>query len=208
MSKYKILFVTMNYTIPVNGVAQYNGAKFWFKYKNIDNMSNIDYNNLEYIISELSDHDYKIIYDNHQDFCKKSGNQFYHTNDDDLLKINNINNQNNFKENINNQEIKEYINNQEIKEDFTEDIKEDINNQDFTEDIKEDINNQDFTEDIKEDINNQEIKEITQKFESMMNSVVHINKINYMKIKGNYITTIKSDNFINFYGTNIVNNKI
>jgi len=202
MSKYKILFVTMNYTIPVNGVAQYNGAKFWFKYKNIDNMSNIDYNNLEYIISELSDHDYKIIYDNHQDFCKKSGNQFYHTNDDDLLKINNINNQNNFKENINNQEI---------KDDFTEDFKEDFT-EDIKEDIKEDINNQeikdDFTEDIKEDINNQEIKEITQKFESMMNSVVHINKINYMKIKGNYITTIKSDNFINFYGTNIVNNKI
>ena len=177
MSKYKILFVTMNYTIPVNGVAQYNGAKFWFKYKNIDNMSNIDYNNLEYIISELSDHDYKIIYDNHQDFCKKSGNQFYHTNDDDLLKINNINNQNNFKENINNQEI---------KDDFTEDFKEDFT-EDIKEDIKEDINNQeikdDFTEDIKEDINNQEIKEITQKFESMMNSVVHINKINYMKIK-------------------------
>ena len=85
MSKYKILFVTMNYTIPVNGVAECNGVKFWFKYKNIDNMSDIDYNNLEYIISELSDDYYKIIYDNHQDFCKKSGKQFYHTNDDDLI---------------------------------------------------------------------------------------------------------------------------
>ena len=41
-----------------------------------------------------------------------------------------------------------------------------------------------------------------------MNSVVHTNKINYIKIQGNYITTIKSDDFINFNGTNIVNNII
>ena len=162
MSKYKILFVTMNYTIPVNGVAECNGVKFWFKYKNIDNMSDIDYNNLEYIISELSDDYYKIIYDNHQDFCKKSGKQFYHTNDDDLIIINNMK--------------------PPIKVDNVDNVNVD--------NVNDDIN------------------QIKEKFESMMNSVVHTNKINYIKIQGNYITTIKSDDFINFNGTNIVNNKI
>jgi hypothetical protein len=182
MSKYKILFVTMNYTIPVNGVAECDGVKFWFKYKNIDTISNIDYNNIEYIISSLSDDDYKMIYKNHLDFCKKLGKQFYHTNDDDLIIINNM------KKDINN-------------EDKDIDIKvEDIDIIDEDIDIKDENENEDKDED--------KVKQIKEKFESMMNSVVHINKIDYMKIKGNYIKTIKSDDFINFNGTNIVNNKI
>ena len=179
MSKYKILFVTMNYTIPVNGVAEYDGVKFWFKYKNIDNISNIDYNNIEYIISSLSDDDYKIIYKNHQDFCKKLGKQFYHTNDDDLIIINNM------KKDIKDKDI---------------DIKD--KDEDKDEDIDVDIKNED------ENIDEDKVEQIKEKFESMMNSVVHINKIDYLKIKGNYIKTIKSDDFINFNGTNIVNNKI
>ena len=83
MSKYKILFTTMNYLIPINGVAvscnDTKQTKYWFKYKNKLDLSNIDYDNLEYIISELSDDNYHLIFDNHQNSCQKLGKQFYHS---------------------------------------------------------------------------------------------------------------------------------
>jgi len=202
MSKYKILFVTMNYTIPVNGVAECNGVKFWFKYKNIDNMSDIDYNNLEYIISELSDDYYKIIYDNHQDFCKKSGKQFYHTNDDDLIIINNMKPPIKV-DNVDNVNV-DNVNVDNVKVDNVNVDNVNVDNVNVDNVNVDNVN----VDNVNVDNVNDDINQIKEKFESMMNSVVHTNKINYIKIQGNYITTIKSDDFINFNGTNIVNNKI
>jgi hypothetical protein len=170
MSQYKIIFVVMFYQIPIYGVTEYEHNKYWFKYKHADNMCEFDYTkdeDLEYIISIISDDEMNNIIKNHSELCKKLKQPFYYGVDEST----------NVKEEIIQQNDKTI----EVADEFDDDYKDD-----------------EFDVEDKDVEDKDEVVDILNSFKSLMNTLVYKHTIDYSSIIGKYITTIKSNDFINF----------
>ena len=197
MSQYKIIFVVMFYQIPIYGVTEYENNNYWFKYKHADNMCEFDYTkdvDLEYIISIISDDEMNNIIKNHSELCKKLKQPFYYGVDEST----------NVKEEIIQQNDKTI----EVADEFADDYKdEDYKDEDYKdEDYKDDefddedkdVEDKDVEDKDVEDKDKSEVVDILNSFKSLMNTLVYKHTIDYSSIIGKYITTIKSNDFINF----------